>query len=562
MTYLLALILVLFASVCDAATLYLDGNLSGNCTSGNYSIANRTCTGSSGNAYNTIAGALSALASQDTLYIRAGSYYASGTNSYTSGFNIANTKSGTSGTHTKISAYNSESVYIGTASNRMSFASICHAANYYPYPGTTIKANYVDLIGITIYGGLLIIGDDEPGAIIHDVLVDHCDIGGGIPYNDQAFTVNIHAAYNVTIKNSSIHNSGATDSPSGSPGIGGYNFYATTIQNNYFYDNCGPDVACKDTSGGSGTVIEISHNFFAPSSYGVNGGIHGITQDADIYRILIHNNIFYRKDDGGVNPFDLPPSIGYYEIYNNTFVECASDVQFWASTSYSNLRNNIFYHTRGSYYYDIHSGTTDSNYNMFYANGVSPSWHVGATNTNVFSTWQGAGHDAASSNGVNPNFINASGSTAADFKRSSYPNDVAAGSPYGRVCGAYVAGSEVIGIDSGGGDTTAPSVSITTLDPSTITSDALTATGTASDAVGVSSCKYRIGAAPTASIGTACTGTTSWSCSTSGYSVGANTLYVGCGDAAGNWGSDSITVNLIVLTNSGCSFSGAALGGN
>ncbi len=93
-------------------------------------------------------------------------------------------------------------------------------------------------------------------------------------------------------------------------------------------------------------------------------------------------------------------------------------------------------------------------------------------------------------------------------------------------------------------DITAPSVSISTSDPSAIITDALTVTGTASDAVGVTECKYRIGAAPDGSNGMACTGTTSWSCSTSGYSVGANTLYVGCTDAAANWGAgDSITVN-------------------
>ena len=71
----------------------------------------------------------------------------------------------------------------------------------------------------------------------------------------------------------------------------------------------------------------------------------------------------------------------------------------------------------------------------------------------------------------------------------------------------------------------------------------MTVAGSASDAVGVSGCKWRIGSAPNGSNGTACTGTTSFSCATSGYASGANTLYVGCYDAAGNYGSDSITVN-------------------
>lgn len=94
-----------------------------------------------------------------------------------------------------------------------------------------------------------------------------------------------------------------------------------------------------------------------------------------------------------------------------------------------------------------------------------------------------------------------------------------------------------------GSDTTAP---VTTISGGNrdITSVPATVTGTASDAVGVSGCKYRIGAAPDGSNGTACTDTTSWSCSTTGYSQGANTLYVGCYDAAGNYGNSSITVTL------------------
>ncbi len=98
-------------------------------------------------------------------------------------------------------------------------------------------------------------------------------------------------------------------------------------------------------------------------------------------------------------------------------------------------------------------------------------------------------------------------------------------------------------LTGGGGDTESPSVTISTTNPSSTASDSLAVTGTSSDNVDVTQCKYRIGAAPTAVIGTTCTGEESWSCSTSGYSQGANTLYVGCSDAVGNWGSNSIVVN-------------------
>lgn len=106
-----------------------------------------------------------------------------------------------------------------------------------------------------------------------------------------------------------------------------------------------------------------------------------------------------------------------------------------------------------------------------------------------------------------------------------------------------VSPSRAITIGSGGGDTTAPSTTISTTDPSAISSDSLTVTGSASDVVGVSGCKWRRSSAPDGSNGTSCTGTTSFSCTTSGYSSGSNILYVGCYDAAGNYGSDSIVVN-------------------
>lgn len=95
-------------------------------------------------------------------------------------------------------------------------------------------------------------------------------------------------------------------------------------------------------------------------------------------------------------------------------------------------------------------------------------------------------------------------------------------------------------------DSTAPSVTIATSSPQSITSDALTVTGTATDAVwGTGSvCKFRIGSEPTAVAGTACTGTTDWSCAATGFALGANTLYIECGDAVPNWSTgNSITVN-------------------
>ena len=58
----------------NAATLYVDKNLAANCVSGNYSIANRDCTGTDGAAYNTVKGAIAAMVGGDDIILREGRY--------------------------------------------------------------------------------------------------------------------------------------------------------------------------------------------------------------------------------------------------------------------------------------------------------------------------------------------------------------------------------------------------------------------------------------------------------------------------------------------------------
>lgn len=69
----LVIVGVLWAAGAHAAILYADNTLSGNCV-GNYSVSNRSCTGSDGNAYNTEAGAVAAVQAGDTIYLRAGTF--------------------------------------------------------------------------------------------------------------------------------------------------------------------------------------------------------------------------------------------------------------------------------------------------------------------------------------------------------------------------------------------------------------------------------------------------------------------------------------------------------
>jgi hypothetical protein len=95
-------------------------------------------------------------------------------------------------------------------------------------------------------------------------------------------------------------------------------------------------------------------------------------------------------------------------------------------------------------------------------------------------------------------------------------------------------------LDYGGADTTPPTVSVTTSSPQTITSDSLTITGSCSDGAA----KWRLASEPDGSNGTGCTMTgTDFSCATSGYASGSNTVYVECYDDVPNFSSgNSVSV--------------------
>ena len=73
-----------------------------------------------------------------------------------------------------------------------------------------------------------------------------------------------------------------------------------------------------------------------------------------------------------------------------------------------------------------------------------------------------------------------------------------------------------------------------------ITTDSLDILFQTQDNVGVTGCRWLIGAAPIATTGAVTIGDNSTS--TSGYIAGTNTIYIGCYDAAGNWGYDSASV--------------------
>lgn len=68
----IAVFVLCVPAVAQAKVRYADNQLVSNCTSGNYSIASRNCSGTDGDAYKTIAFAISPTQAGDTVFIRAG----------------------------------------------------------------------------------------------------------------------------------------------------------------------------------------------------------------------------------------------------------------------------------------------------------------------------------------------------------------------------------------------------------------------------------------------------------------------------------------------------------
>jgi hypothetical protein len=71
---LLGAVILLEPARASATTLYADNTLSSDCTTGNYSIANRSCSGSDGRAYGTIQSAVNVMDAGDTILVRGGTY--------------------------------------------------------------------------------------------------------------------------------------------------------------------------------------------------------------------------------------------------------------------------------------------------------------------------------------------------------------------------------------------------------------------------------------------------------------------------------------------------------
>lgn len=458
MRYLVVLTVLFIAFPCHAL-VYLDGSTIG-CSNGstNYSPATRSCGSGSDTVSLTLSDFNTRIVAGATNYIRSGSYYRSSGQSTIGALDISQTYAGSSGNPTVIKAYTGEErqVIIGTASDRMQLnpdqsSTGSTGLTYYPNPAITVRGSYVTIDGLQTYGQVLV-DDTTGGTTVYNPIIQNCDIGGGGPYSGWGHALFLGIVRNGLIANNYIHHGVATGEQNTHKAL--INNYASrdiVYEYNTFSDGyTGADLAIGDAQNTGGGDITIRYNFFAYNSDS-NGGVQGLAQYPELDNIYIHNNVFMSKygySEYAYNSTDIPHTY----IYNNTFANCTQGHSAWYGVPApgTDWYNNLHYNSSGSSRYYIYSESSApavlvADYNMYFSTGVTSSWRWGSTNTSTWATWQGV-QDAHATNGANPNFVNASGTTPADFKRSSYAENFT-GSSYGIHAGAYETGSEQIGHD-------------------------------------------------------------------------------------------------------------------
>ena len=459
-------VLLLLASVvCHAETIFLDNHprvINGLTT---YDPETRTYGKGKYRVFTELDQAAQALSEADMLYVRAGTYSRSSVGKYITVHGnkvnywtgvLAINASGKPQKRKLVSAYNGELVIIQARPGVSNYnpdpadESFKNSSHYYPNAAISIGGAYVDVVGFKTYGQVVISG--------HDVTVEGCVLGGGGPHMNQGQVVAINSnspggVYNVVIRNNTIHHSCWGESGQNGAALMGYNFSAI-IENNEFYGNYGADIRLKDCGDQRGRSTIVRYNFFRPTSlrpYG-NHGVEGIGQDGQIDCILIHNNIFYRKTIG--IQWDGPALKGTV-AYNNTFVDCKTDISQWFKNARIELSNNLYYHTEpGATFYKLvqhdepQMHNLFTNHNLFFSKTVDTAWYnVWRKRASKLSEWQSYSGKDRNSAMKDPQIVNPTGNRPEDFMRKGSTEKIkdVVGSKYGQVCGAYVTGKETIG---------------------------------------------------------------------------------------------------------------------
>ena len=313
----LCLSLMLCAPAAWAATRYVD-LVAGACT-GNYSIANRNCTGADGNSYATIATGRSGLAGGDTLYLRVGTY-SEGTPMSFIGVN------GSVGNVITIAAYPGEAATLAPSNNTRVF--IVSNSTYITFDGFVVD-------GLTTNTG----GNRVEHVNTHDIIFKNLEIKGW-----QNNGLYIDNGYNITVKNNLIHDQVSPTCVSGTRWYGIYQNAGNNalIEGNRIYNNPGGGMQIYPSP--TNTIVRYN-KIYTNNSCATQqiGGI--LTGGGTSVNTIVHSNEIYNNGlTGGVTQAPcvtvFNPSTGI-RVYNNTCYGNYNPIFVLNGAVNTEVKNNI-----------------------------------------------------------------------------------------------------------------------------------------------------------------------------------------------------------------------------
>jgi hypothetical protein len=506
---------IALGSITSAATLYLDGALASNCTSGNYSIAARDCSGSDGKAFGSI-DALP-LAPGDTLLIRG--CPDSTTNCPDSRWKYVGPLVAP-GKNT-ISSYNDELVLVCSnrracqwsyprnaeggpdmwayecsggaphwcegGSNDGGFCSsgancpggactILNAQDWYDNEAVRVRADST-LEGIKTWGAVF--AEDASRSVIRNN-----DLGG-CGARSMGNVIRIENSTDLLIQNNFIHHS--CKNIDGAPAcsfnnnawaVFGWDF-TMTMENNELWDYFQGAIRLKDVGDanrpGSGGDTIVRRNYIRDSSYWKTKAgegpfcFAGVGGDVALDNVYFYQNICYRSSV----KHDDPPR-NEMILYNNTFIDAYEASWSWHVDVPVHWYNTISYvHTEGNHHFGLNNNDMSAlsmNANLYWrqAAGYGRWHHNRRERARKLSAWRSytasVGHPQDElSVEIDPQFVNLAcmkegNCLPQDFKRLVYNENFAphgCGSiPYGGATGACGAraGAYISGDESIGVD--------------------------------------------------------------------------------------------------------------
>ncbi len=372
---------------------YTDKNLIADCNSGNYSIANRSCTGADGNAYNTIQEAVNAAnIAGDIIYVRSGMYVEA----------ISMKASGSANNYIVLQGYNNEIVIIQPGTGNVGI----NLAGY----------DWLKIDGFVIDGGQTGIRYMPSGGVdvSEHIIIANNTIRNQVTTNEPQGGIAARPYYWEIYGNTFSGISGAAGREiifygSGKVGIDSrceLNIHDNVFDNHSAQDNIHlggcinvniENNIFNSGSGGTGhddsialectNNVTINHNLFNGSN---NFDIDAQTCSSGRHldNTVVTNNVLISIAGTAVHIKD-----GSYDIQGNTFYDglyaaIKTEERFTPGSSVGVIKNNIFY-GNGGYNNIYNPGGQAIDYNVYHNNGsASQNGDTGANSISVNPQFQ------------------------------------------------------------------------------------------------------------------------------------------------------------------------------